>query len=289
MEVHIRAPAKINLGLEILGRRADGFHEIRTLFQALSLFDRILIRPRRRGIRLACPGVECAPEENLAWRAAESVLSSKGARGGIDISITKSIPAGGGLGGGSSDAAAVLLGGCLLLGLKPLREDLAGRAASLGSDVPFFLFSGAAVGRGRGEFVEPLQAEPPPVTVLLFDPGFPVSTAAVYGECRPRLTRGGRALTILLERWKEGDPAGLGKAIYNDLEEPVLRRHPLLGEAKSMLRAAGAEGAQVTGSGACLFGIFSGPGAARKAALSLRRRLPGTWRIARFLPPRRRW
>ncbi len=289
MEIVIRAPAKVNLGLEVLRRRADGYHEIRTVFQAVSIWDRVRLRRRRSGIRLSCPGVDCDPRENLAWRAGEILLSLPAARGGLDIDIRKGIPTGGGLGGGSSDAAAVLAGGCRLLGMKLNEEALGGMAVSLGSDVPFFLRSGTAVGRGRGEVLEQLEVSLPDAGVLVYAPGFEVSTAAIYRRCRPRLTRKGRPLTILLESLKGGRPAALGRAIYNDLEEPVLRLHPQLAEAKSAILRAGSAGAQVTGSGSCLFGIFSSHAGARRASRDLGGKLPGALMTARFLPPRRRW
>lgn len=285
----IRAPAKVNLGLEVLRRREDGYHEICTLFQAVSIYDRIGLRRRRRGIALHCPGVDCDTRENLAWKAADLLLSRRDARGGIEIDIRKGIPAGGGLGGGSSDAAAVLAGGCRLMGLRLSEEELVEAAASLGSDVPFFLRSGAAVGRGRGEVLEHLVDPPPDVAVLVYSPGVPVSTAEVYRRCRPRLTRRVSPLTILLRHWEEGRPEGLGRAVFNDLEDTVLGVHPPLRAARDAIRGSGCTGAQVTGSGSCLFGIYPSRARADRAARQLRRRLPGLVLTARFLPSRRRW
>jgi 4-diphosphocytidyl-2-C-methyl-D-erythritol kinase len=288
--VFIRAPAKVNLGLEVLRKRRDGYHEIRTLFQSVSLTDGIRLERTRRGIRLECPGVDGRKEENLAWRAAELFFRRTGAWGGMSITLAKGIPIGGGLGGGSSDAAAVLLGACRLFGLKPALQDLAGWAGELGSDVPFFLYGGAAVGTGRGERIETLRAKLPAGRVLIYAPTFPISTAGVYSAYRRRrLTGEDDRLTLLLKKRRQGSTARLGKALFNDLEKVVLARHPELAEAKRLLLESGAAGARVSGSGSCVFGVYSSAGRAVRAAGELRKVLPGKVAVARFLPPRLRW
>ena len=289
-EVAIRAPAKVNLGLEVRGKRGDGYHEIRTLFSAVSLTDRLLLRRRPRGIHLLCRGFPDIGRENLAWRAAELFFRESGLTGGVEITLEKRIPVGGGLGGGSSDAAAVLLGASRLYGVRPSEGDLARWAASLGSDVPFFLAGGTALGTGRGEHVEMLEGKPPTAGLVIYAPGFESSTAAVYDSFRTgRLTAKNNNLTILLQCWRKGDLAALGKALFNDLESTVFRRHPELEEARMRLLAAGALGAAVSGSGACLFGLFPGRHQARRAARVLSRQAPGRCFTAEFLPPRRRW
>lgn len=289
-EVLIRAPAKVNLGLEVVRKRRDGYHEIRTLFQAVSLADRIRLRRRRRGIALDSPGISGKMKDNLAWRAAALFFERTGAAGGLQVDLDKRIPVGGGLGGGSSDAAAVLLGASRLFGLKPQGDDLAAWAGELGSDVPFFLAGGAAVGSGRGERIEPLRGGVPPGGVLLYAPPFSSSTAAVYADHRRRrLTGTGERLTLLVRTWRRASAAGIGRGLFNDLESTVFRRHPELAEAKELLLKHGAAGAQVSGSGSCLFGIYATPRQATRAAGALRRRLPGKLTVARFLPPRIHW
>lgn len=287
--VHIRAPAKVNLGLEVLRRRSDGFHEIRTLFQALTLSDRVRMERRRDGIRLRCPAVAGRKEENLAWRAAELFFEKTGVSGGMSIAIEKHIPVGGGLGGGSSDAAAVLLGSCRLFRLKRPLEEIAEWAGELGSDVPFFLRGGAAVGTGRGERITPLPARIPAARVLIYAPPFSSSTAEVYSSWRRRLTGKGERLTLLMKERRRGSGAGIGKALFNDLEEVVLARHPALGEAKALFLKHGASGAQVSGSGSCLFGIFASRERVSRAAGELGKALPGRLAVAGFMPPRLRW
>ncbi len=289
-EVAIRAPAKVNLGLEVRGKRGDGYHEIRTLFSAVSLSDRLLLRRRPRGIRLLCRGFPDIGRENLAWKAAALFFRESGLAGGVEIVLEKRIPVGGGLGGGSSDAAAVLLGMSRLYGVRPAAGDLARWAASLGSDVPFFLAGGAALGTGRGERIERVEGEPPPAGIVIYAPGFESSTAAVYGSYRPRrLTGENDRLIILLRCWEKGDLAALGGVLFNDLEATVFGRHPELEEAKTRLLAAGALGAAVSGSGACLFGFFPGRPQARRAVRVLSREATGRCYTAEFLSARLRW
>ena len=157
------APAKINLGLRVLNRRSDGYHELRTIFQTISLADHLTVGYDPRGdgeVELDCDDISLSTKDNLAVRAAESLLRAGAWRGRVAIELKKRIPAGAGLGGGSSDAAAVLLALGRLLKPRPHTAMLAEVAAELGSDVPFFLHGGTAVGLGRGEEVYPLPDQP---------------------------------------------------------------------------------------------------------------------------------
>lgn len=289
-EVRILAPAKINLGLRVLGRRDDGYHDLLTLFQAISLCDRLTLRRRARGCRVVCPALPGLGSANLAHRAAEALLERTGTRGGVEILIEKRIPAGGGLGGGSSDAAATLLGCCRLLGIRPERGTLLEVAAGLGSDVPFFLEGGAAVGTGRGEILTLLPPWPGAATALVHIPPEGLSTAAVYGNlARGALTPARRPFTILLSRWREGDLRCLGDALFNDLEGPAFGLLPRLAAVKAALLRVGAAGALLCGSGSSVVGLFEEPRAARGAARALGGAFPGAFVSARFLGRRRRW
>jgi len=288
--VTILAPAKINLGLEVVGRRADGYHEIRTLFQTVSLCDRLRLTRAGRGVRVRCEALPELREENLAHRAAELFLENAAPGGGVEILLEKRIPAGGGLGGGSSDAAAALLGCCRLFGVAPDPAQLQAWASSLGSDVPFFLSGGAALGSGRGELVEPMDPWKGPDAALLYLPCSGLSTAAVYGlYARTALTAGAGKTTILLARWREGDLGRLGSAMFNDLETPAFSLAPGLASVKEALVAQGAAGSLLCGSGSSLFGLFEGSAAADRAGRRLRGRFPGRFLRVRFLPARRRW
>lgn len=289
-EVRILAPAKINLGLAVLGRRGDGYHELRTIFQAVSLYDRIALRRVRNGVRVNCPALPDLGETNLAHRAARLFFERTGVKGGVRIDLQKRIPAGGGLGGGSSDAAAVLLGCCRLFGVRPEPGTIRGWAASLGSDVPFFLEGGSAVGSGRGEILERLAPFPGAAVALMHVGSVGLSTAAVFRKLgRTGLTASTRKLTILLACWQEGDLRRLAKMLFNDLETPAFALAPELAGVKQALTAAGAAGALLCGSGSSVFGLFGSDRAAERARGRLRGSIPGRLVKVHFLPARRRW
>lgn len=289
-EVRIQAPAKINLGLAVLGSRGDGYHELRTIFQAVSLCDRIVLRRARRGIRVRCPALPGLGEDNLAHRAAALFFEKTGVGGGVRIDVEKRIPAGGGLGGGSSDAAAVLLGCCRLYGLKPEVERLRGWAALLGSDVPFFIDGGSAIGSGRGEILAPLAPLPGRTVALIHVAAAGLSTGAVYSRLKPAaLTGGSRKLTMLCACWQGGDLRRLAKSLFNDLETPAFALAPGLADVKDALCAAGAYGALLCGSGSSVFGLFGSDSLAERARGRLRGKLPGRIVKVHFLPARRRW
>lgn len=288
--VHIHAPAKINLGLAVLGRRPDGYHELLTLFQSIALCDRVRIARLPGGIRVRCAALPGLGKHNLAYRAARLFLERTGFPGGFQVDIEKRIPAGGGLGGGSSDAAAVLLGCCRLHDLRPPPEFLPSLAAALGSDVPFFLEGGSGIGTGRGEIIEPIAAWSGRAVALVYLPTAGIATAEVYrGVAATALTARSRAFTILLARWREGDLARLGRALFNDLEEPAFSLRPELATVKEAFLREGAAGALLSGSGSSLFGLFDGEAAADRAGGRLRERFPGRFVKARLLSARRRW
>lgn len=260
-----RAHAKVNLDLRVLGTRPDGYHEIRTVFQSLDLHDTVIAQEKPGPFALKCrtPGVPL-DERNLAWRAAAALWRALG-RGGDPcdtlITLDKGIPVEAGLGGGSADAAAALQVLARLWGGAPvslLREV----AAGVGSDVPFFLSGGTALGLGRGEEIYPL-VDLPRHSVVVVRPPFGVSTAEAYGwydEDRAAGVREPRGeLQILPVPW----PTRAAQMI-NDLEPPVIRRHPEILGIKAALREAGAVAATMSGSGSAVFGLFrTRPGAAR--------------------------
>jgi 4-diphosphocytidyl-2-C-methyl-D-erythritol kinase len=271
----VQASAKVNLDLRIVGRRPDGFHELRTVFQSLALADRLEIRRTRGRFRLECdaPGVP-ADRTNLVWRAAEAAWRAakrKGPVSGLTISVEKRIPPAGGLGGGSSDAAATLAGVDRVLGLGLGLDELHRAAATLGSDVPFFLVGGTALGLGRGEDLYPLP-DLPALDVVLVRPDFGVNTADAY---RWFAAETGASRSLAAQRlgvpWKAG-----GLALANDLERVVLPRHPGSLAAREQLQRAGAGVALMAGSGSTVFGLFDDRERARAAARRLVR--PG-WTV----------
>lgn len=277
-----RAFAKINLGLRILGLRPDGFHELRTVFQTVSLSDGIEVswRPRARaGVRLDCTDPSLAGPENLAARAADRLLSCGRWRGRVEVSIEKRIPMGAGLGGGSADAGATLAALERLLDPRPTSLELLDAAAEVGSDVPFFLTGGRAVGVGRGEEVYPLPEPPRNQWMALVCPEVHVATAEAYRALadsrRTALTSDRKPLRIGSFRSGIRAPGGdaatdLAQCLENDFEEVVFDRFPELSTWKERLLAVGASGASMSGSGSAVFGLFEDRRAASDAVKRLR-------------------
>ncbi len=278
--------AKINLGLRILGRRADGYHEIRTVYQTISLADRLEVslasRPGVIEVDTDAPDVPGGPA-NLVYKACERWREARATRRGIRLMIGKSIPAGSGLGGASSDAAATLVA---LERLTGDRLKLAVRleiAAALGSDVPFFLFGGRALGCGRGEEVYPLPDLPRRHCLVVF-PGFSQSTSEAYAAIDSQLSvdespdsrltaeRLGRNI-YSFGKWPQF-PWNDWEAAENDFESVVFAKWPELSKLKRQLLRAGAEMASLTGSGTAVYAIFP---SARKLAFA-RDLLPKKWR-----------
>ncbi|UCD11318.1 MAG: 4-(cytidine 5'-diphospho)-2-C-methyl-D-erythritol kinase [Nitrospinaceae bacterium] len=263
----LKSPAKINLGLKVLRKREDGFHELETLFQMVALYDDIELELRPSGIELAghAPGIPL-DASNLAWRAANLLLQQvpAGSRQGVRIRLTKRIPAGAGLGGGSGNAAMVLLGLNVLWDLKMPREILLSLAAELGSDVPFFLTSPAAIGRGRGEILESVQPSEKFYVLLVF-PGFSIATAWVYQNLNLKLTKGENNISILHKFLSESRIADLGTSLFNDLEPIVIERYSVIQVIKQALLALGAKGVLLSGSGSTVFGLFDNPEQAKIA------------------------
>lgn len=267
-----KSPAKINLGLKILRKREDGFHDLETLFQMVSLYDDIELESRPSGIELTghAPGIPL-DETNLVWRAADLLRQHAGSTQGVRIGLTKRIPAGAGLGGGSGNAALVLMGLNVLWDLKLPREELLRLAARLGSDVPFFLTSPAAIGRGRGEVLESVQPAEKFYVLLVF-PGFPIATAWVYQNLNLKLTKSENNISILHKFLSKSKIADLGSNLFNDLEPVVLERHGVIQVIKGALLALGAKGVLLSGSGSTVFGLFDNPEQANSACASYKNR-----------------
>ena len=246
--ITISAPAKVNLHLEVLGRDTLGYHLLETVFQTLEWADQVTLRPCSGGISLACSDPNLPTDaSNLAWQAAAAYLALRPGLDGVAIELTKRLPAGGGLGGGSSDAAAVLRG-LAQLDPHPLpAEDMHALAASLGSDVPFFLVGGCAHASGRGEILTPLRdLQAQPVTVLI--PPVHCSTPKVFqalteDERGPRQARGASA-------WADALAADLPACLHNRLAAAALRAYPELTETMAWCAASGLPWL-LSGSGAC--------------------------------------
>jgi 4-diphosphocytidyl-2-C-methyl-D-erythritol kinase len=266
--LRVPAFAKINLGLEVLSVRQDGYHELRTLFQTVALHDDIELRLRPSGITASCdhPGVPSGTE-NLAVRAAGELQRYAKVRAGVAIEITKRIPVAGGLGGGSSDAAAVLLGLDRLWNLRLGPAALHPLARRIGADVPFFLLGGTALGLARGDEVYALWTQFA-AHVVLVDPGEGISTAAVFRRLDASLTprENSRRIFGFVSRDREADGYNI---LSNDLEEAALEEAPALRararRIREVLKREGARLAALSGSGSTYFGTFDDPRRARRA------------------------
>lgn len=281
MTLCLAAVAKVNLSLRVLGKRSDGFHEIRTVFQAVDLADAVRVERSGHGVSLTVEGADVGPEhENLAYRAAAGFIKISGERIGARITLVKRIPAGAGLGGGSSDAAAVLR--CLAASSPPLpQERLEQLGAALGSDVPFFLGSSPlARAEGRGEMLTALPALPATHAVLALPPVH-VSTAEAYRA----LGRGGLEPSAATPG-EAGEAGGAGPprsweevaaTLHNDFEAEIAKRHVLIARALGALRGAGARGALLSGSGGASFGLFATAEEAARVAARLESELG--WRF----------
>lgn len=251
MELTLWAPAKVNLYLEVLRKRADGYHEIRTVLQHVDLCDEIRIMGREREISVESVGLSCPTgEENLVHRAAALFLKTTGIRTGVRIQIVKRIPLGAGLGGGSSDAATTLWGLNRLFQADLTRERLEHLGTQLGSDVPFFFRGPTMWASGRGEELHPLPLFPPTWLLIVF-PGFPVSTAWAFANLE--LTGGDKSIRVRAAA-EQGDYEPLLAAPWNRFEEVIFRRYPAIKQLKESLEAWGARPALMTGSGSAVFG-----------------------------------
>jgi 4-diphosphocytidyl-2-C-methyl-D-erythritol kinase len=263
--VAARAHAKVNLDLRVLGTRPDGYHELRTVFQSIALHDTVMAQEKAGPFVLKCrtPGVPL-DDRNLVWRAAAALWKALGRAGDpadTVVTIDKQIPMQGGLGGGSADAAAALQVLGRLWGGAPLSL-LREVAAGVGSDAPFFLSGGTALGLGRGEEVYPL-VDLPRHWIVLVRPPFGVSTVEAYSWYDEDRAAGVREPRIDVQILPVPWPSRAAQMI-NDLEAPVIRRHPEIGTIKAALREAGASAAAMSGSGSVVFGLFrTRPAAAR--------------------------
>jgi 4-diphosphocytidyl-2-C-methyl-D-erythritol kinase len=247
------AGAKVNLALEILGKREDGYHELATVMQTVDLSDRLQLE-EADGLELRTDDLRLpADQTNLALRAAIALGKAAAVTRGVRITLDKRIPMAAGLGGGSTDAAAVLVGLNRLWKLGWPIARLAEVAVELGMDVPFFLYGGSALATGRGEHLK--RVDGAGLALVLVNPGFGISTATAYGAVTPALYSDGRRARRMAADLAAGSRASVARGLYNALEVAVAPAHPELLRIKAALVAAGALGAAMSGSGATVFGI----------------------------------
>jgi 4-diphosphocytidyl-2-C-methyl-D-erythritol kinase len=265
--VTLRAFAKINLSLRVGAARPDGFHDVRTILQAIDLCDRVKCAGRRGPFQIRCdmPGVP-ADRTNLVWRAAQLLWQAAGRDGDARdtvVTLQKKIPMQAGLGGGSSDAAAALLGLRRLWKLRVPDELIHAIAVQLGSDVPFFLVGGTALGLGRGEEVYALERLPRYWAVLVIPP-FGVATKAAYEWFDERAWTS--SVSHLPDTW-----LGRTTPLVNDLEAAVTARHPVITQLKQRFTERGALMTAMSGSGSTVFGVFKSASAAHRAVRTFKK------------------
>jgi 4-diphosphocytidyl-2-C-methyl-D-erythritol kinase len=297
--IELAAHAKINLYLEVLGRRDNGYHELRSIVVPVSLHDTIVLEPADEietvfdVIDVPLGGCSCLPtsEHNLTTRAARALKAATGYPGGVRIRISKRIPVGGGLGGGSADAAAVLRGLMELWGVTMPRHEVMALGATLGCDIPALLHGGAVVMEGMGERVTPLELGRPDTPdgewwLVIANPGFCVPTSDVYQRYDLALTSERPTYINAVSALKGGDLVSASQGLFNGLQTTVVRKYPLIGMVIDQLEQAGALGAMVSGSGASVLGLARDASHAETMAAEVKQSLDGTlWtQVVTLLP-----
>ena len=251
--IDLLSPAKINLALHVVAKRPDGYHELSMIMARISLYDDIKLTLADEGVSLSC-NLSSVPhgEDNIAWKAASTLIREKKLDTGVHIDIRKRIPMGGGLGGGSSNAAAVLMGLNSLTGEKAGKDELMKMGLGLGADVPFFIFQKAALAEGVGEKLVEVEGFPQ-VWLVLINPGIHVPTGEIFGQLNLGLTKEGKNLNIT--RFNR-DLSTVRSIMTNDLENVTFKIYPEVQEAKSLLLKYGAMAALMSGSGSTVFGLY---------------------------------
>ncbi len=284
MTLEKESPCKVNLLLNILGQRPDGFHELESLLHPIGVYDRLTLTRTGQGLEMTCSEAALPTDSrNLAYRAAEMFLEAAHIREGVRLHLEKRIPLAAGLGGGSGNAATTLLGLNELFGGPLGAEALHSLAARCGSDVPFFLHSTPALATGRGEQIQALGAFPAleGTAFLLIHPGFGIATAWAYQQLArfPEALHGrpGRARK-LLALLQTADLKSAGAEFYNSLEAPALEKYPILALYQEFLRANGAAATLMSGSGSTTFALLDTPAAAQALAENFKARFgPALW------------
>ncbi|PIE34137.1 4-(cytidine 5'-diphospho)-2-C-methyl-D-erythritol kinase [candidate division KSB3 bacterium] len=255
-DLRLASHAKINLGLSVLRKRKDGYHDIQTIFQEIAFHDTLYFRKRSGAFSLTTDTADLPTgDDNLVFQAVRLLKKHTGCPGTVAIHIEKRIPLGAGLGGGSSNAAATLTGLNRLFQLGLSQQRLACLGAELGSDVAFFLYGGTALGTGRGEQIH-LLPNFPDAWIVLINPGIHVSSAWAYKNINLKLTNS-QSIFSVSRQFKTGDITEISfERLENGFEEPVMERYPIIRSIKAQLYEHGAEWALMSGSGSTVFGIF---------------------------------
>ena len=270
-KMELKALGKINLGLDVLGKRPDGYHDVRMVMQTIYLYDQITITKRKE------PGIGLSTklfylpvnENNLAYRAAKLLMDEFEIRSGVDIFLEKHIPVAAGMAGGSSNAAAVLYGINRMFDLGLSMEELMKRGVSLGADVPYCIMRGTVLAEGIGEILTPLPPMPR-CQIVVAKPPVSVSTKMVYEKIDSRRIVEHPDIDGIIEGLKEGDVTKIASRMGNVLEQVTVEEYPVIDKIKKLMNEGGAKGAMMSGSGPTVFGIFTEKSLAKKAALKIR-------------------
>lgn len=274
-KLELKALGKINLGLDILGRRENGYHDVRMVMQTVYLYDRVTLEKTRE------PGIEISTnlsylpvnENNIAYKAADLLQREFGIREGIRITLEKHIPVAAGMAGGSSNAAAVLFGMNRMFDLGMSEQGLKDRGVTLGADVPYCIMRGTVLAEGIGEILTPLPPLPK-CYVLIAKPPLSASTKTVYEKIDQEGIKSHPDIDGILAGLQEGDLRQVSGSMGNVLEQVMLEEHPVLRKIKDVMIEAGALNAMMSGSGPTVFGIFTSRGRAKAAAARLKRQTP---------------
>lgn len=276
-QITVTAPAKINLTLDVLGKRADGYHDIESVMHQVSLCDQVTVATIPEGIEVYSNNGELpGGEGNLAYRAAMAVVSRFRLKTGFRIFLEKNIPLSAGLAGGSTNAAAVIKAINQLMGLSISFPEMLELGQSVGSDVPFCLVGGTALARGRGELLTSINSRAC-LYLVLVNPGFQVSTAQVYNLIDRETSIDRPDSSKMAEAMADGEFNGVVSELGNVMEKVTFKLHPGLEGIKDGLLRAGAAGALMSGSGPTVFGVFSEPDKARQAFHSMKKIYPYTF------------
>lgn len=267
-----RAYAKINIGLDVLRRRADGYHEVKMIMQTVDIYDELVLERRKEpGIELRMDNSELpSGGDNLICRAADLLFREKEITGGVNISLTKRIPIAAGMAGGSADAAAALRGVNELFDLGYSLKELQALGVGLGADIPYCLAGGTMLSEGIGEILTPLPA-PPAAHLVIAKPDINVSTAFVYGNLHADSLAWHPDIDGMIAALQKGDLDGITGRLGNVLETVTVKAHPVIEQIKELLRKQGAENALMSGSGPTVFGIFKEKETAARAAEAVER------------------
>ena len=262
-QVTRKAYAKINLGLDVLRRRPDGYHEVKMVMQTVGIFDTLTFRKGQGkeglpAISLSADSKELPCDKgNLIYRAAELIMETYGVKESVDITLKKNIPIAAGMAGGSSDAAAVFHGLNELFGLSMSLQDMQKLGVKIGADVPYCIMGGTALSEGIGEILTPVAA-PPPACLLIAKPDINVSTKFVYENLHADTLKEHPDIDGMVKALQEGSLEGITGRMGNVLETVTIKKYPVIRQIKDIMIANGAENALMSGSGPTVFGIYTG-------------------------------